>query len=56
MNFKMRGYSENFKVTVVHVRCSALVRLEFWNDLEEVARNSQYPWLVGGDFNIILFD
>ncbi|KAG5583446.1 hypothetical protein H5410_054073 [Solanum commersonii] len=32
----------------------ALERLELWEEMEELAGNIQIPWLVGGDFNVIL--
>jgi len=27
--------------------------MELWEDLEEVACNTDFPWMVGGDFNTI---
>lgn len=27
-----------------------------WDDNYNIANNSRYPWLVGGDFNVILFE
>lgn len=41
-------------VTAVYARCDALERLELWEELEEIAGHNQHPWLVGGDFNVIL--
>ncbi|WMV59326.1 hypothetical protein MTR67_052711 [Solanum verrucosum] len=32
----------------------ALERLELWEDLENIADQSNNPWLVGGDFNTIV--
>ncbi|KAH0635528.1 hypothetical protein KY289_035443 [Solanum tuberosum] len=34
--------------------CNALERLELSDEMEEVAEQSQKPWLIGGDFNVIL--
>ncbi|KAH0776702.1 hypothetical protein KY290_008113 [Solanum tuberosum] len=54
INFKLRSTSERFKVTTVYARCSALERLELWEDLEDIASNNTIPWIVGGDFDAIL--
>ncbi|KAH0761397.1 hypothetical protein KY290_017470 [Solanum tuberosum] len=44
-----------YKVSAVYAtKCSALERLELWEDLEMIAINTQEPWIVGGDFNVIL--
>ncbi|KAH0714812.1 hypothetical protein KY284_007717 [Solanum tuberosum] len=41
-------------ITTVYARYDALDRLELWKDLELVAEDNTLPWLVGGDFNVIL--
>ncbi|KAH0636013.1 hypothetical protein KY285_035714 [Solanum tuberosum] len=39
----------------VYARCSAIERLELWEDLDFVANANQIvPWMVGGDFNTIV--
>ncbi|KAK4729999.1 hypothetical protein R3W88_022987 [Solanum pinnatisectum] len=40
--------------TMVYAKCSAEERIELWNDLYYI--NDQYsePWMVGGNFNVIL--
>lgn len=43
-------------ITTIYARCSAVERLELWEDLERIAEGSSIPWVVGGDFNIILND
>ncbi|KAG5575878.1 hypothetical protein H5410_056012 [Solanum commersonii] len=43
-------------ITTVYARCDALERLELWKELELVAEDNTLPWLVGGDFNVILND
>ncbi|KAK4730439.1 hypothetical protein R3W88_023427 [Solanum pinnatisectum] len=55
MNFKISGTQDRFDVTTVYARCSALERLELWEDLECMTSQS-CPWLVGGDFNTIVDD
>ncbi|KAG5572504.1 hypothetical protein H5410_062270 [Solanum commersonii] len=32
----------------VYARCTALERLELWEELEELARSEHYSWVVGG--------
>ncbi|KAK4706969.1 hypothetical protein R3W88_033479 [Solanum pinnatisectum] len=40
-------------ITAVYARCSALERLEQWDDLEWLAERIKVPWVIGGDFNVI---
>ncbi|XP_049362608.1 uncharacterized protein LOC125827346 [Solanum verrucosum] len=40
--------------TVVYAICDALQRLELLEELEQFAEDNTLPWLVGGDFNVIL--
>ncbi|KAH0705857.1 hypothetical protein KY285_010386 [Solanum tuberosum] len=54
ISFKHRDTNAHVKVTVVYARCSALERLELWEDLEEIAYNTFCPWMVEGDFNTII--
>uniref|UniRef100_M1DZC7 Non-LTR retroelement reverse transcriptase n=1 Tax=Solanum tuberosum TaxID=4113 RepID=M1DZC7_SOLTU len=39
---------------MVYAKCSADKRIELWNDLFFISNNYSGPWLVGGDFNVIL--
>lgn len=43
-------------VTLVYTKWSQHERLVLWESLEELAQTIQSPWLVGGDFNIIVND
>ncbi|KAG5577887.1 hypothetical protein H5410_058021 [Solanum commersonii] len=54
IKFKLRGTSDRFMVTTIYARCSALERQELWEDLKDIAYNSHIPWIVRGDFNVIL--
>ncbi|XP_075095204.1 uncharacterized protein LOC142173503 [Nicotiana tabacum] len=38
----------------VYAKCSSLERLELWDNLYYLASNMELPWLVGGDFNVVL--
>lgn len=55
MNFKIRETQKRFAVTAVYARCSAIERLELWEDLKCMTYQS-CPWLVEGDFNTIMDD
>lgn len=46
-------FGKTFLVTSVYARCTILERLELWKELENMDA-SNFPWLVGGDFNVIL--
>ncbi|KAH0656867.1 hypothetical protein KY290_032529 [Solanum tuberosum] len=54
ITIKFKIENNFFIITVVYARCNALDRLELWEELEELARSQQCPWVVGGDFNVIL--
>lgn len=46
--------NKEFIILVVYARCNALGRLELWEELESIAERVQCPWIIGGDFNVIL--
>ncbi|KAH0778495.1 hypothetical protein KY290_004922 [Solanum tuberosum] len=54
IRLKKKGSNDYFRNTAVYARCSALERLELWEQLEEIAENFTIPWLVGGNFNTIM--
>ncbi|OIT21093.1 hypothetical protein A4A49_63446, partial [Nicotiana attenuata] len=41
-------------MTFVYARCCALERLELWDNLYYLASDMELPWLVGGDFNVVV--
>jgi len=41
-------------ISAVYVRYSSLERLLIWEDLEDIEESVDVPWIVGGDFNVIL--
>ncbi|KAG5615618.1 hypothetical protein H5410_015442 [Solanum commersonii] len=43
-------------ITAVYARCSDLERLELWEDIRWIADACSVPWVVGGDFNVVLND
>lgn len=42
--------------TMVYAKCSVIERLRMWDDLYSLSLNISIPWMVGGDFNVILSD
>ncbi|XP_060170592.1 uncharacterized protein LOC132601529 [Lycium barbarum] len=41
-------------VTMVYAKCSEVERMQLWDSLYFLASNMTSPWLIGGDFNVIL--
>lgn len=41
-------------VTLVYAKCNPAERVVLWETLEDMALSIQEPWLVGGDFNVII--
>lgn len=56
LTFTFKANMMKFKITSVYARCNALKRLELWDELEALADNIEVPWLIGGDFNVILIE
>jgi len=42
--------------TVIYAKCDALERINMWDDIYNISVNYNMPWLVGGDFNVIMSD
>lgn len=40
-------------VTLMQAKCNQADRLQLWDFLGNMASTIQYPWMVGGDFNVI---
>ncbi|XP_059311479.1 uncharacterized protein LOC132063063 [Lycium ferocissimum] len=43
-------------VSVVYASCDASIRRNLWDSMIHLAGQWQIPWLVGGDFNVVLTD
>ncbi|KAH0636440.1 hypothetical protein KY289_036355 [Solanum tuberosum] len=41
-------------VTLVYAKCDANKRLELWDDIYQLTNNISCPWMVGGDFNVVM--
>lgn len=40
----------------VYAKCSSIERLSLWDDIYTLSQEFSLPWMVGGDFNVILGD
>ncbi|XP_070056929.1 uncharacterized protein [Nicotiana tomentosiformis] len=47
---------QHMMMTFVYAKCSAIERLDLWDHLYYLASDMELPWLVGGDFNVILHE
>lgn len=56
IKFTHLGYHKEMMITTVYATCSALKRLELWNNMEDISENIHVSWIIGVDFNIILND
>ncbi|XP_070050659.1 uncharacterized protein [Nicotiana tomentosiformis] len=43
-------------MTFVYAKCSSLDRLELWDKLYYLAADMELPWVIGGDFNVVLHE
>ncbi|KAG5619892.1 hypothetical protein H5410_005110 [Solanum commersonii] len=41
-------------VTIVYAKCDRNQRLELWEEISHIAKGQDHPWIVGGDFNMVL--
>lgn len=44
----------SFYATIVYAKCDSTQRLELWDELYQLSVNMDRPWLIGGDFNVVL--
>ncbi|XP_060177939.1 uncharacterized protein LOC132607879 [Lycium barbarum] len=54
VKLKFQELNRDMVVTMVYAKCSEVERLQLWNNLYFLASNMTSPWLIGGDFNVIL--
>lgn len=54
MSLSIKYNNVEFILTAVYARCSVLERLELWEELEYISAHHQKPWVIGGDFNVVL--
>lgn len=51
---KFNKDNKDFLIIAFYARHNSLDRLELWEELEYMAEQNHSPWMVGGDFNIII--
>lgn len=47
VTIKFKFNNKYFQISMVYSRCSALERLELWEELQSVDLNNTMPWIVG---------
>ncbi|XP_060211890.1 uncharacterized protein LOC132639465 [Lycium barbarum] len=47
-------WNKSLMVTMVYAKCDHLERISLWDSLYSLADQMELPWLVGGDFNVIM--
>ncbi|XP_070032400.1 uncharacterized protein [Nicotiana tomentosiformis] len=52
----LRSLGKELVVTLVYVKCNAVERIELWDYMYHLASDMESPCLVGGDFNVILYE
>ncbi|KAH0770267.1 hypothetical protein KY290_014248 [Solanum tuberosum] len=54
VTFQFKKNDKEFMILAVYARCNAVERLELWEELDSIEEHVQCPWIIGGDFNVIL--
>ncbi|XP_070048900.1 uncharacterized protein [Nicotiana tomentosiformis] len=51
-----RNLNKEIYVTLVYDKCDAIERIELWDSMYHLDSDMESPWLIGGDFNVILYE
>ncbi|KAH0679123.1 hypothetical protein KY284_020208 [Solanum tuberosum] len=51
---KHHQQSHKWLITLVYAKCNAEDRLMLWEDIYQLSTDMDSPWLIGGDFNVVL--
>ncbi|XP_060170521.1 uncharacterized protein LOC132601459 [Lycium barbarum] len=54
LKLTVRGTQEEMVVSLVYAKCTQMERIELWDSLEVMSNLVTVPWLVRGDFNVII--
>ncbi|XP_049413166.1 uncharacterized protein LOC125876094 [Solanum stenotomum] len=54
VTIQFKHNNKEFIISVVYAMCNASERLELWEELESIVERVQCPWIIEGDFNVIL--
>ncbi|XP_059285140.1 uncharacterized protein LOC132038497 [Lycium ferocissimum] len=47
-------FNQELITTLVYAKCDATERLELWDNIYQLANNITSPWIVEGDFNVVM--
>ncbi|XP_060216553.1 uncharacterized protein LOC132644029 [Lycium barbarum] len=50
----MKEHNRHMISTLVYAKCDAFERLQLWDSIYHLSANIDIPWMVGGDFNVVL--
>ncbi|XP_060183220.1 uncharacterized protein LOC132613188 [Lycium barbarum] len=56
LKMNLMGNGQEFFITTVYAKCDEKEREELWDSLTLMIPDNSNPWLVGGDFNVILLE
>ncbi|XP_060170581.1 uncharacterized protein LOC132601517 [Lycium barbarum] len=48
--------NQSVLVSAVYAKCDRQEREELWEDMVDLANQQDLPWIIGGDFNVIVSD
>ncbi|XP_060182971.1 uncharacterized protein LOC132612916 [Lycium barbarum] len=48
--------NKTLMTTMIYAKCEALERISLWDNLYNLDDQMEVPWLVGGDFNVIIHE
>ncbi|XP_059312520.1 uncharacterized protein LOC132063809 [Lycium ferocissimum] len=54
LKLRYQGNMDKMVVILVYAKCTQIERLELWESLEDLSVTTQLPWMIGGDFNVII--
>lgn len=54
LTIRFKISNKTFLISSVYARCDVQERLELWEELQSVEPDNQTPWIIGGDYSVIL--
>lgn len=51
---KFMDNNKELVIISVYAKCETTQRIDLWNDIYGICNSMSLPWLVGGDFNVII--
>ncbi|XP_059306396.1 uncharacterized protein LOC132057813 [Lycium ferocissimum] len=56
LKLQHQGIEKDFLATFVYAKCDGNERPTLWDNIYQIADSMNLPWMVGGEFNVILAD